>query len=80
MDEFTHIPLGDIWRYFRYTWTIPAANIPGRQLWYLVRDAMHPHHAVMGIAALSNAPLQLKERDKALGWTFEAFRKKPKRA
>jgi hypothetical protein len=74
VDEFTGIPLGDIWRYFRYTWTIPATNIPGRQLWYLVRDAAHPHHAIMGIAALSNAPLQLNDRDKAIGWTFDAFR------
>ena len=80
VDEFTGIPLGDVWRYFRYTWTIPATNIPGRQLWYVVRDAAHSHHAVMGIAALSNAPLQLKERDAALSWTFEAFREEAEHA
>ncbi len=80
VDRFTSLPLGDVWRYFRYTWTIPATNIPGRQLWYLVRDAAHPHHAVMGIAALSNAPLQLQERDTALGWTVKAFRKEAEAA
>ena len=73
VDHFTGIPLRDVWRYFRYTWTIPATNIPGRQLWYLVRDGGHPQHAVMGIAGLSNAPLQLKDRDHALGWSAEAF-------
>ncbi|HVG11032.1 MAG TPA: Druantia anti-phage system protein DruA [Thermoanaerobaculia bacterium] len=72
-DEFTGQRLSDVWRYFRYTWTIPATNIPGRQLNYLVRDAAHPHHAIIGIAALSNSPLQMRERDTALGWTREAF-------
>ncbi|MGH7944492.1 MAG: Druantia anti-phage system protein DruA [Opitutaceae bacterium] len=72
VDEFTTIPLGDMWRYFRYTWSIPTTNIPGRQLFYLVRDAAHSCHAVMGIAALSNAPLSLKERDDILGWTATA--------
>lgn len=73
VDEFTNIPLGDIWRYCRYTWTLPQTNIPGRQLWYLVRDRAHPHHAIIGIAALSNAPLQMAERDDALGWTVNGF-------
>jgi hypothetical protein len=72
-DEFTGHLLSDVWRYFRFTWTIPATNIPGRQLFYLVRDAADPNHAVIGIAALCNSPLQMRERDTALGWTLEAF-------
>lgn len=59
-DEFTGHLLSDVWRYFRFTWTIPATNIPGRQLYYLVRDAAHPHHAVIGIAAVCNSPLQMR--------------------
>lgn len=72
-DEFTGQLLSDIWRYFRFTWTIPATNIPGRQLNYLVRDAAHPQHAVIGITSLCNSPLQMRQRDTALGWTAEAF-------
>jgi hypothetical protein len=72
-DKFTGIPLGEIWRYFRFTWTLPQLSIPGRQLLYLVRDAGHPSHAVMGIAALSNCAMQMKDRDYLIGWTFDAF-------
>jgi hypothetical protein len=68
-DDFTGHLLSDIWRYFRFTWTIPATNVPGRNLFYLIRDAAHPNHAVMGITALSNAPLALRDRDNNLGWT-----------
>lgn len=68
-DRFTGHQLSDIWRYFRYTWSIPATNVPGRNLFYLIRDSAHPSHAVMGITALSNAPLALGDRDRALGWT-----------
>jgi hypothetical protein len=66
-DEFTGLPLSDIWRYFRYTWSIPNTPIPGRQLFYLVRDRAHPSHAIMGIAALGNSPLISTLRDRAIG-------------
>jgi hypothetical protein len=72
-DEFTGLRLGDIWRYFRYTWAIPQTAIPGRQLFYLIRDAAHPCHAVMGIAALGNSPLIATVRDKQIGWAIETF-------
>ena len=68
-DNYTGIPLGDIWRYFRYTWSIPQTPIPGRGLLYLVRDAAHKAHAVVGIAALSNCPARLEPRDRAIGWS-----------
>jgi len=67
LDEFTRIPLGEIWRYFRYTWSIPQTAIPGRQMFYLIRDRAHPCHAVIGIAALGNSPLVCPLRDKAIG-------------
>lgn len=72
-DEFTGIPLNEIWRYFRFSWSIPNTPIPGRQLFYLVRDAAHPAHAVMGIAALGNSPLISPLRDQVIGWTAESF-------
>ena len=68
-DAETGIPLRDIWRYFRYTWSIPQTPIPGRNLLYLVRDAAHEHHAVIGIAALGNSAVQLVPRDRAIGWS-----------
>ena len=68
-DEHTGIALRDVWRYFRFTWSIPQTPIPGRSLLYLVRDAAHEHHAVMGIAALSNCAVQLVPRDRAIGWS-----------
>ena len=68
-DDYTGIPLRDIWRYFRYTWSIPQTPIPGRSLLYLVRDAAHDAHAVIGIAALSNCAVQLVPRDRAIGWS-----------
>ena len=58
-DEHTGLSLRDIWRYFRYTWSIPQTPIPGRHLHYLVRDAAHEHDAVIGIAGLNNCAVQL---------------------
>lgn len=72
-EEHTGLPLGEIWRYFRYTWSLPATNVPGRQLLYLIRDAAHPFHAVMGIAALNNCSMQMKKRDDFIGWTADTF-------
>ena len=68
-DDHTGILLRDIWRYFRYTWSIPQTPIPGRHLHYLVRDAAHEAHAVIGVAALSNCAVQVVPRDRAIGWS-----------
>ena len=68
-DVHTGIPLRDVWRYFRYTWSIPQTPIPGRSLLYLVRDAAHEHQAVIGIAALNNCAVQMVPRDRAIGWS-----------
>lgn len=65
--------LSDIWRYFRFTWTTPVYNTPGRNLFYLIRDAGQPNHPIMGIAALANAPLRILKRDEYFGWTVDAF-------
>lgn len=72
-DEFTGISLNDIWRYFRFSWSIPQTPIPGRQMFYLIRDAAHPCHAVIGIAALGNSALVSALRDNAIGWTPDKY-------
>lgn len=73
-DKYTGYKLNDIWRYFRYTWAIPYKSVPGRNLFYLVRDALQPFHPVMGIFALGNCVLNLKVRDDDIGWTVEAIK------
>ena len=72
-DEYTRMPLRHIWRYFRYTWSIPQTPIPGRNLHYLVRDAAQESHAVIGIAGLSNCTVQLVPRDRAIGWSADGL-------
>ena len=47
--------------------------MPGRNLFYLIRDAAQPHHPVMAITALGNAVMQLTTRDTWLGWTLEGL-------
>lgn len=72
-DAATGLPLTDIWRYFRYTWSSRYRRPPGRLMAYLIRDAAQPSHPVMGLTALSNAVLQLTPRDEWLGWTRDGL-------
>lgn len=69
----TGLGLGDIWRYFRHTWTNQYTSIPGRTMLVLVRDRAAPFHPVIGIAALSSAIVQIRERDDWIGWQSEQF-------
>lgn len=78
-DELTGYQLSDIWRYFRYTWSIPYKTMPGRNLFYLVRDASQPYHPVIGIFALGNSILNLTVRDDEIGWTLDALKKQMSR-
>ena len=73
-DEYTGYKLSDIWRYFRYTWSIPYKTMPGRNMYYLVRDGLQPYHPVIGIFALGNSVLNLTVRDDDIGWTVEAIK------
>lgn len=72
-DTFTNIRLIDIWRYFRHSWSTRYRSSPGRNLFYLVRDAAQPNHPVIGITALGNTVMQLTPRDQRLGWTLEGL-------
>ncbi len=71
--QMTGLRLIDIWRYFRYSWSLPYFSTPGRNLFYLVRDAARPLHPVVGIAALGNSIVRLGDRDQSIGWTLESF-------
>ena len=74
-DIFTGYKLSDIWRYFRYTWSIPYKTMPGRNLFYLVRDRSQPFHPIIGIFALGNSVLNLTVRDDDIGWTVDAIKR-----
>ena len=73
-DEFTGFSLYDIWRYFRYSWSIPYKTMPGRNLFYLVRDGKQKYHPIIGIFALGNSVLNLTCRDNDIGWTVESIK------
>jgi hypothetical protein len=72
-DEFTNQRLIDIWRYFRHSWSTRYRSTPGRNLFYLVRDAAQPNHPVIGITALGNTVMQLTPRDAEIGWTLSGL-------
>lgn len=80
VDEYTGLPLLDIWRYCRYTWSLPFQTQPGRRMFYLVRDRARPGHPVMGIGALGSSVVQLTVRDEYIGWSLEALRDCPEPA
>ena len=67
-DAYTGLRLGDVWRYFRHTWSNQYTTVPGRTMMLLVRDRAVPSHPVFGIAALSSAVIQIDERDRWLRW------------
>lgn len=71
--ELTGFKLQDIWRYFRHTWSNAYATVPGRSMPILVRDRATPHHAVIGLAAISSPVVQIAERDTWMGWETDQF-------
>ncbi len=74
--EFTGLYLQDIWRYFRYTWSTPYNPTPGRQMFYIIRDAAQQFHPVIGIAALGSSMVQLSVRDDIIGWSPTAIQER----
>ena len=69
----TGLRLGDIWRYFRHTWSNQYTSTPGRTMLLLIRDRAAPCHPVIGIAALGSPIVQIKERDDWIGWQSNQF-------
>jgi hypothetical protein len=79
-DEVTGLDLMDVWRYARYFWSIPYNSTPGRNMFYLVRDAASGTRPLIGIAGLGNPVLGLAKRDESLGWSATALEKRWKGA
>ncbi|MCF8568208.1 Druantia anti-phage system protein DruA [Alicyclobacillus mengziensis] len=76
-DPFTNLRLRDIWRYARYTWSLPYSAQPGRQMQYLIRDASRDCHPIIGIGALGNSVVQITCRDQEIGWSIDTVVRKP---
>jgi hypothetical protein len=72
-DSTTGILLQDIWRYARHYWSIPYQSTPGRNMFYLIRDAALPSRPLIGIAALGNPVLGLSQRDRFYGWSAQGI-------
>ena len=74
---YTGLRLGDIWKYFRLTWSNEYKSVPGKSFPILIRNAARPNKPIMGIAMLRSAALADEAREDAIGWTDEAtIRKK----
>ena len=75
-DDATGLLLQDVWRYARHFWSIPYQSTPGRNLFYLVRDAALPQRPLIGIAALGNPVLGLAKRDDHFGWSANGLERR----
>lgn len=74
----TGLDLQDIWRYFRYTWSLEYRPTPGRTMQVLVRNGARPNSPVMGIATLASPCTRLHIRDEWIGWTTQTVEEKVK--
>ena len=73
-DPKSGLLLQDIWRYARHYWSIPYQSTPGRNMFYLIRDAAVDDRPLVGIAALGNPVLGLAQRDEFFGWSARGLR------
>ncbi len=60
-----------IWRYLRYCGATPYSEYVGRRQRFLIRDAGHANHPIMGITAIGSSILQLSVRDRWIGWQID---------
>src|SRR4029450_7106291 len=59
-----------LFRYARFTSSIPFTDRVGRRIRFLIRDASLANRPIMGIAALGSPLLDLQPRDR---WLFQPF-------
>ena len=71
----TGFKLQDVWRYFRYTWSLEYNPLPGRTQRFLVRNAARKHKPVIGIAMLASPTANLGSRDEWIGWQLDQLSK-----
>jgi len=71
--QHTGLKLQNVWRYFRHTWANQYTTTPGRTMAFIVRDRASSMHPVIGIGAIGSSIVQIKERDKWIGWDPQEF-------
>jgi hypothetical protein len=69
--EKTGLPLLDVWRYFRHTWSLEYKPLPGRTMRLLIRNKARKDHPVIGIAMLASPAMNLFVRDEWIGWRMD---------
>lgn len=74
--DFTGLRLQDIWRYFRYTWSLEYNPLPGRTQRFLIRNSARKNQPIIGIAMLASPTANLGSRDKWIGWQIDAVAEK----
>ncbi len=67
----TGLPLLDVWRYFRHTWSLEYKPTPGRTMRLLIRNKARPNWPIIGIAMLASPAMNLYIRDEWIGWRFD---------
>ncbi|MBF9030627.1 DUF4338 domain-containing protein [Rhodobacterales bacterium HKCCE3408] len=68
----TGLKLQDVWRYFRYTWSLEYNPLPGRTQRFLIRNAARKNKPVIGIAMLASPTANLGSRDEWIGWQLDS--------
>jgi len=74
--KYSGLKLQDIWRYFRYTWSLEYNPLPGRTQRFLIRNAARKNQPIIGIAMLASPTANLGSRDKWIGWQIDALAEK----
>ncbi len=69
--KYTGLRLQDVWRYFRYTWSLEYNPLPGRTQRFLIRNAARKSRPVIGIAMLASPTANLASRDNWIGWQID---------
>ena len=77
-DEVTGLNSHDIWRYFRYTWSLEYRSTPGRTMPIIIRNRTRPNRPVIGIALLASPVMRLLQRDTWFGWSTDVWRQQLK--
>jgi hypothetical protein len=73
-DPVTGVPLHDIYKYLRFSWSFPYGSTPGRSLPFLIRDEGMPGAPVCGLLCLSSPVPRLEARDANFGWSPDHLR------
>lgn len=64
----TGLRLLDVWRYYRYTWSLEYNSVPGRTVRVLIRNKAKKNWPIIGIAMIASPAANMYARDSWIGW------------